>query len=85
MSGDLARGGAGRRLVAEEQRADGERLAPSRRGRPAGGLGIVVAGDPEPVAARHQRGKAGAERLGQARRAPPSWKLSPRLTTIFGR
>ena len=84
MAGDLAVAGFARRLVAERQRAERQRRGESaadavRR------VGIVIAGDPEPVAAALQRG----ERRAVGRRAmrngpPPSWKLSPSAITSRG-
>ena len=57
-----------RRFVPEHQPADGERLD-RIAGQAGRRLRIVVAGDPEPVAAGHQRGEIDADGVGQARRA----------------
>jgi hypothetical protein len=57
MAGDLARRSVGLGLVAEDERAEAERsqvaAAEGQRG------GIVVAGDPDPVAPGHEGGEAG--------------------------
>ena len=66
MAGDLA-AGALDRLVAERERAELE-----RRKKPAadalGWVGIVVARDPDPVAAALQASQRGAVGVGQTRR-----------------
>ena len=86
MAGDLA-------LEAQPPTAragtSGRRSPAHRRFRPAGrqaALRVVIAGNPEPVAAGRQRRQAGARcSPAGAPRRRRSWKLSPRLTTILGR
>ena len=66
MAGDLAAGALGR-LVAEGERAERER----RQEPPAdavGRIGIVVAGDPDPVAAALQAAQRRAVGVGEPRR-----------------
>ena len=53
MTGDFAMGVAGLRLVAEPDRPDGE-FVDMAAGEPVLFAGIVVAGDPDPVASRLQ-------------------------------
>ena len=83
MAGDLARRRAGGGLMAERQRAERQ-----RRGRHAADiprrLGIVIAGDPDPVAAALQRRSVARSLVADARRPPPSWKLSPSAITARG-
>ena len=66
MACDLARRRLGRRLVAEGQRADRQRLD-RVAGQAGRRLRIVVAGDPEPVAPRHHRRKIEPHPARQAR------------------
>ena len=61
MTGDLAVDRAGLRRVPEQQIADGQRRRETSRDM-IRRIGIVVAGDPQPIAAalqRHQRGTVG--------------------------
>ena len=84
MAGDLAIGGAGGGFVAEGEPADGEAVE-AHAGEAGGEIGIVVAGDPDPVAAGLERGERGAVVRADRRWAPSSsWKLSPSATTTFG-
>ena len=78
MAADFA-GGAGRQMT-EGQRAERQRFL-EHAADAVGRLGIVIAGDPDPVAAALQSMQALA--VGRHSRAgpPPSWKLSPSATT----
>ena len=67
VAGDFAVGAG--RLVAEHERADRERGG-RRSAQPGGRLGIVVAGDPDPVAPALERAQYRAVRVGEPRRAP---------------
>ena len=83
MAGDLAV-----RRIARGDMAEGERADRERRGERAADavrrIGIVIAGDPDPVAPALERGERGA--VGAESRAgpPPSWKLSPSAITVRG-
>ena len=69
VPGDLAGRGAARRLVAEDQAADpsSRTVSPGRFGRH---VGIVIAGDPEPLPAGHQRFELRSKRQRAAARRP---------------
>ena len=68
--------GAGRQ-VAKGQRADRQRRL-ERAADVVGRFGIVIAGDPDPVAAALQRAQMCRGRRRDSRAGPPpSWKLSP--------
>jgi hypothetical protein len=83
VAADLAVGGFAGWLVAEREHADPERFevdAADARHR----LRIVIAGDPDPVAAALQAGQGGAVGRRDTAAAAPSWKLSPSATTVRG-
>ena len=68
MAGDLAVAGIGRRLVAKHQRAERQNVGETAADA-VGEIGIVIAGDPDPVAAALEQGERRTIAAAHARRS----------------